>query len=57
MPIGTIVRGTAVPRHECPGGHFAGGDNHAYDTGRYNFGCEKCTGLAKSVYRDMRKDR
>ena len=37
--LGIIVR-TAVPRHECPGGHFAGGgrgggggDNHAYDTG------------------------
>ena len=22
--LGTSVRGTAVPRHECPGGHFAG---------------------------------
>ena len=31
------LRGTAVPRHECPGGHFArgggGGGGHGYDTG------------------------
>ena len=33
--LGMSVRGTAVPRHECPGGHFVGVDNHAYDT--YSF--------------------
>ena len=24
-----------MPRHECPGGHFAWGDNHAYTTPGY----------------------
>ena len=37
--LGMSVRGTAVPRIRCPGGHFAGGgggggggDIHHYDT-------------------------
>ena len=29
-------RGTFIPRHQCPGGHFLQGDSHASDPGKLN---------------------